>query len=180
VVVATQGRRDVQGLRLALALQARQVSMVASGRKAGVLKQSLVASGADSTAVAAIVAPAGYPMAATTPQEIALSVLAAVVAERRGALTARASAVEPVTATSAAVPEAVNSATTLAAAPAPAAKAAAPLPELAVTSSCCGGGMDATALQPAEPARALSAADETAAARAALALPVVKSSCCGG
>lgn len=85
VVVATQGRRDLQGLRLALALQARQVSFVASTRKAHVLKDALLAAGADAQAVAAIVAPAGYPMAATTPQEIALSVLAAVVSHRRGA-----------------------------------------------------------------------------------------------
>jgi xanthine dehydrogenase accessory factor len=85
VVVATQGRRDVQGLRLALALQARQVSFVASARKAQVLKEALVAAGADARAVAAIVAPAGYPMAATTPEEIALSVLAAVVSDRRRA-----------------------------------------------------------------------------------------------
>ena len=83
VVVATQGRRDVQGLRLALALQARQVSFVASARKAQVLKEALVAAGADAQAVAAIVAPAGYPMPATTPEEIALSVLAAVVSDRR-------------------------------------------------------------------------------------------------
>ena len=84
VVVATQGRRDVQALRLALALNARQVSFVASVRKAGVLKASLVAAGCDAAAVAAIRAPAGYPMPATTPEEIALSVLAAVVADRRG------------------------------------------------------------------------------------------------
>lgn len=88
VVVATQGRRDVQALRLALALQARQVSFVASAKKAQVLRESLVAAGSDAEAVAAIVAPAGYPMAATTPEEIALSVLAAVVAHRRGAATA--------------------------------------------------------------------------------------------
>ena len=84
VVVATQGRRDVQALRLALGLQARQISFVSSARKAAVLKASLVAAGADAEAVAAIVAPAGYPMAATTPEEIALSVLAAVVSDRRG------------------------------------------------------------------------------------------------
>lgn len=85
VVVATQGRRDLQGLRLALALQARQISFVASAKKARVLKDSLVTAGADAAAVEAIVAPAGYPMAASTPEEIALSVLAAVVAHRRGA-----------------------------------------------------------------------------------------------
>ena len=90
VVVATQGRRDVQALRLALALGARQVSFVASAKKAQVLRASLVASGSDAAAVAAIVAPAGYPMPATTPEEIALSVLAAVVAHRRGAAVAAA------------------------------------------------------------------------------------------
>ena len=87
VVVATQGRRDVQGLRAALALQAQTVWLVASARKAQVLKASLVTAGHDAEAVAAIVAPAGQAVAeqmgANTPEEIALSVLAAVVAVRR-------------------------------------------------------------------------------------------------
>jgi xanthine dehydrogenase accessory factor len=83
-VVATQGRRDVQGLRAALAVQARQVFFVASHRKAQVLKAALVEAGEDAAAVAAIVAPAGQPIGAQTPEEIALSVLAAVVAARRG------------------------------------------------------------------------------------------------
>jgi xanthine dehydrogenase accessory factor len=84
VVVATQGRRDLQGLRAALSVDARRVFFVASARKASVLKASLLESGADAAAVAAIVAPAGQPIGAQTPQEIALSVLAAVVASRRG------------------------------------------------------------------------------------------------
>ena len=85
VVVATQGRRDVQGLRAALALQARAIFFVASARKAAVLKTALVQAGQDAAAVAAIVAPAGQAIGAQTPEEIALSVLAAVVAARRGA-----------------------------------------------------------------------------------------------
>ncbi len=83
VVVATQGRRDLQGLVAALSVRARHVSFIASERKAGVLRESLVAAGHDAAAVAAIVAPAGYPIAASTPEEIALSVLASVVAARR-------------------------------------------------------------------------------------------------
>lgn len=83
IVIATQGRRDLQALGLALSLNARQVSFVASARKARVLKDSLITAGADAAAVAAIVAPAGYPISASTPEEIALSVLAAVVANRR-------------------------------------------------------------------------------------------------
>lgn len=83
VVVATQGRRDIQGLRAALALRARKVFFVASSRKAEVLRRSLIEAGEDPAAVNAIVAPAGQPIGAQTPEEIALSVLAAVVAARR-------------------------------------------------------------------------------------------------
>jgi xanthine dehydrogenase accessory factor len=118
VVVATQGRRDVQGLHAALALTSRQVFFVASARKAQVLKAQLIESGCDAAAVNAIVAPAGQPIGAQTPEEIALSVLAAVVAARRGA-------VPPAAVAPAATPKPVI----------------APLPEMPVIKgSCCGGG----------------------------------------
>ena len=119
VVVATQGRRDVQGLRAALSLQARRVFFVASARKAQVLKASLLEAGHDAAAVAAIVAPAGKAIGAQTPEEIALSVLAAVVAARRGSPGAAPPMME---AAIAAVPE-------LSAMPG--------MP--AVPKSCCGG-----------------------------------------
>jgi xanthine dehydrogenase accessory factor len=113
VVVATQGRRDVQGLRAALALQARQIWFVASARKAQVLRASLIEAGQDADAVRAIIAPAGQLIGAQTPEEIALSVLAAVVAMRRSGQRAAAAA-KPVVL---------------------------PLPDLApIAGSCCGGG----------------------------------------
>lgn len=84
VVVATQGRRDLQALRAALALQPQALWFVASERKAGVLRESLIGAGEDPARVSAIVAPAGEPIGAQTPEEIALAVLATVVAERRG------------------------------------------------------------------------------------------------
>jgi xanthine dehydrogenase accessory factor len=129
VVVATQGRRDLQGLRAALALQARQVWFVASARKAQVLRESLIESGHDATAVRAIVAPAGQLIGAQTPEEIALSVLAAVVAARRaGPPAATASA----TASAATMSSSTPTSTTT--------KAVLPLPDLApVPGSCCGG-----------------------------------------
>ncbi|MCP5270600.1 MAG: XdhC family protein [Burkholderiaceae bacterium] len=83
VVVATQGRRDLQGLRAALKSRPQQIFFVASARKGGVLKAALKEAGEDAAAVDAIVAPAGQPIGAQTPPEIALSVLAAVVAARR-------------------------------------------------------------------------------------------------
>lgn len=117
VVIATQGRRDLQALGLALSMHARQVSFVASTRKAQVLKDSLITAGSDPQAVAEIVAPAGYPISASTPEEIALSVLAAVVSNRRR---------------SAALPAALAVPETSAAPSTPAAMPA--------RSSCCGGG----------------------------------------
>jgi len=83
VVVATQGRRDLQALKAALALKARRTWFVASARKGAVLKESLIAGGEDAARVNAIVAPAGAAIGPQTPEEIALAVLAAVVAARR-------------------------------------------------------------------------------------------------
>jgi len=83
IVVATQGRRDLQGLRAALALDAKTIWFVASEKKARVLKESLKASGASAPSVDAIIAPAGVPIGAQTPAEIALSVLTNVVATQR-------------------------------------------------------------------------------------------------
>lgn len=134
VVVATQGRRDLQGLRLALALRARQVSFVASARKAQVLRASLVESGLESDAVAAIVAPAGQAIGAKTPEEIALAALASVVAARRSTVLPP----RPVAASCCAGAGAVAAADCAEielAAPSPA------VPHKAGdTPSCCGGG----------------------------------------
>ena len=137
VVVATQGRRDLQGLRAALALGARQVFFVASARKATVLKAALVEAGHARDAVEAIVAPAGEPIGAQTPEEIALAVLATVVAARRGPGPAPAAAATPVPANAA--PVAVP-AVPAAAAPRPQPVALDALPELPpIKGSCCGG-----------------------------------------
>lgn len=124
VVVATQGRRDLQGLKAALALQPRGLWFVASARKAQVLRDSLVAAGEDAAAVAAIRAPAGELNGAQTPEEVALSVLASVVAVRR-------SRVAPAPATAA----------KSCCGGAAAAKAVEPPPVVAATprTSCCGG-----------------------------------------
>jgi len=82
-VVATQGKGDLQGLKSALAIGARHIGFVASRRKGDLLKESLISGGSDPLAVAAIEAPAGHDIDAQTPEEIALSVLASLVARRR-------------------------------------------------------------------------------------------------
>ncbi len=147
VVVATQGRRDLQGLRAALSLRARQVFFVASARKAQVLKAALVEAGDDAAAVTAIVAPAGQPIGAQTPQEIALSVLAAVVAARRGPPGGPGAVSADAETTVQAQPQVPAQAPAQTQAPTHTPRPAlAPLPALpALAGSCCGGAAAAAA-----------------------------------
>ena len=129
VVVATQGRRDMQCLESALATQPAQLWFVASHRKAGVLRGQLVARGQTPEQVARIVAPAGESIGAQTPEEIALSVLASVVAARRQARPPEQAWSQP------APPESA------AAAAQTGAQTATP------TKSCCGGVASKSAVQ---------------------------------
>jgi xanthine dehydrogenase accessory factor len=163
VVVATQGRRDLQGLKAALALQPQGLWFVASARKAGVLLDSLVASGEDPEAVARIVAPAGEFMGAQTPEEIALSVLTSVVAARRGRTPWVPAAQAALTASmdSSLLSAAQSSASAPAQAQAPA----------AVSSSCC-------STTGKSPDIADSASNEVARSKAVA--TVAASSCCAG
>jgi xanthine dehydrogenase accessory factor len=88
-VVATQGKGDEEALEAALAGDAPHIWLIASRRKADMLRAYLGERGHDPLRVDAIVAPAGLDIGAATPEEIALSVLAAVVQEmRRGAVAA--------------------------------------------------------------------------------------------
>ena len=83
VVVASQGRRDRDALHFALATESAYVAFVASRRKAAKLKQELRDAGIDPVAVSRIRSPAGADIGAVTPEEIALSILAEIVQERR-------------------------------------------------------------------------------------------------
>jgi len=84
VVVASQGEGDLAAAAAALESPAGFVSMVASARKAAVLRQRLAARGVPEDRLGALRSPAGLPMAAIDPAEIALSVVAEIVAWRRG------------------------------------------------------------------------------------------------
>jgi xanthine dehydrogenase accessory factor len=83
VVVATQGRGDEAGLRAALASGAGYVAFVGSRRKFAALSARLAAEGVSGSALAAVRAPAGLPIQAITPEEIALSILAEITQVRR-------------------------------------------------------------------------------------------------
>ncbi len=90
VVIATQGSGDMGALRAALGSDAGRIPMIASRRKAGALVQHLAAEGIGSERLARVKAPAGLDIGAVDPHEIALSVLAEIVAHRRRAASTTA------------------------------------------------------------------------------------------
>ena len=85
IVVATQGRRDREALAAALACDAPYVAFVGSRRKAATLKAEMVKNGIPPARTERLHAPAGLDIGAATPEEIALSILAEIVQERRQA-----------------------------------------------------------------------------------------------
>jgi len=83
IVVSTQSRGDEAALQAALSVGADFVAFVGSRRKAETLKAKLLEKGADPARIARLRSPAGLDIGAITPEEIALAVLAEIVAERR-------------------------------------------------------------------------------------------------
>jgi xanthine dehydrogenase accessory factor len=84
VVVSTQGRGDEAALRAALSIEADYVAFVGSRKKAEKLKATLAEQGVAHEKLAKLKAPAGLDLGAITPDEIAISILAEIVALRRG------------------------------------------------------------------------------------------------
>lgn len=102
VVVATQGHFDDLALRAALATDAGYIGLVASRKRAHSVME-LVRAEVSATDLARIHAPAGVDLGRTSHAEIAVSVLADLIARRaRGELTAvatpplRIEAIDPV------------------------------------------------------------------------------------
>jgi xanthine dehydrogenase accessory factor len=83
VVVATQGKRDEEGIELALSTKAQFIGLIASERKAEKLKDALRQRGQSAENLARITAPVGVPIQAQTPEEIGVSVVAEIIRVRR-------------------------------------------------------------------------------------------------
>jgi len=83
VVVSTQGRGDEAALLAALAVDVDYVAFVGSRKKAEALKATLAKRGVPAERLAKLKAPAGLDLGAITPDEIAISILAEIVAVHR-------------------------------------------------------------------------------------------------
>ncbi len=83
VVVSTQGAGDRAALKVAVDMEAPYAAFVGSRRKAEALRAELALEGVSPARLAAVKAPAGLDISAITSEEIALSILAEMVAARR-------------------------------------------------------------------------------------------------
>lgn len=91
-IVATMGTGDEEALEAALAGRAAYVGLVASRRKARALLEALEARGVERARLERVTCPAGLDLGGTSAAEIALSILAQVVATRAGRRAERAGA----------------------------------------------------------------------------------------
>ena len=86
VVVAGHGEGEWQALKAGLAGgRARYVGLVASPRRAAAVRERLMGMGVSTEDAARLRSPAGLDIGAETPGEIALSILAQIVEDRRSA-----------------------------------------------------------------------------------------------
>jgi xanthine dehydrogenase accessory factor len=99
VVVATMGHGDEDALAAAVGVGAGYIGLVASSRRAGVVLAALREHGLDEEALASIRSPAGLDLGPVAQEEIAVAILAELVAwrhTRRAAEPLVVEAVDPV------------------------------------------------------------------------------------
>lgn len=90
VVVSTQGEGDEEALEQAINSDAMYVAFVASKTKAGKVLEFLKTRGVSQKKISRVKAPAGLDIGATSPEEIAVSILAEIVQMRASAAKAAA------------------------------------------------------------------------------------------
>ena len=85
IVIVTRGHRyDLRVLRWALETPAHYIGMIGSGRKVLAIYQQLESEGVARECFKRVFAPIGLDIQAATPEEIAVSIVAELIAIRRG------------------------------------------------------------------------------------------------
>lgn len=93
VAVVTRGHNeDEECMRAVLAARPRYVGMIGSRRRTNIVLERLREQGFGEEALREVRAPIGLDIGAVSPEEVALSILAEIVAERRGGTGAPLSA----------------------------------------------------------------------------------------
>jgi len=94
VVVSTQGQHDEEALETALRSEASYVAFVASKVKAAKILDYLKERGLSSARLGGLKAPAGLDIHASSPEEIAVSILAEIIQENRSGMAKQKRVVE--------------------------------------------------------------------------------------
>ena len=85
VAIVTRGHsEDEQCLRAVMTVETAYVGLIGSKRRTNIVLQRLRESGADEQRLAKVHAPVGLDIGAVTPEEVALAIMAEIVAVRRG------------------------------------------------------------------------------------------------
>jgi xanthine dehydrogenase accessory factor len=85
VAIVTRGhKQDEECLRATLIAKPDYVGMIGSKRRTNIVLDKLRAEGAEESELKRVRAPIGLDIAAVSPEEVALAILAEIVAERRG------------------------------------------------------------------------------------------------
>jgi xanthine dehydrogenase accessory factor len=85
IVIATSGfEQDFGAVRSALKTSAGYIALIGSKRKKEVLTETLAREGFGADEIARVIIPAGLAIKAETPQEIAVSIIAQLIWQRRG------------------------------------------------------------------------------------------------
>lgn len=85
IVIVTRGHRhDLRALRWALETPAHYIGMIGSGRKVLSIYQQLESEGVKPDSFKRVFAPIGLDIQAATPEEIGVSIVAELIAIRRG------------------------------------------------------------------------------------------------
>ncbi|MFZ9046816.1 MAG: XdhC family protein [Cyclobacteriaceae bacterium] len=82
-VVCTQGEQDVEGMEAAIKTGSRYIGFVASRKKASSVLLSLKRQGVPHEELVKVKTPAGFDLNAKTPEEVAISILAEIIREKR-------------------------------------------------------------------------------------------------
>ena len=93
IAVVTRGHNeDEECMRAAISVRPDYVGLIGSKRRTGIVLERLREAGAEESLLKEIRAPIGLNIGAVTPEEVALAILAEIVAERRGGTGAQLSA----------------------------------------------------------------------------------------
>jgi xanthine dehydrogenase accessory factor len=85
VAIVTRGhKQDEDCLRAAIAVTPSYIGMIGSKRRTNIVLEKLREEGADEERLNKVRAPIGLNIGAVSPEEVALAILAEIVAERRG------------------------------------------------------------------------------------------------